>query len=262
MDDEVRRCWDDNADVWARHVRAGYDTYRDLYNNPAFIEFVGDLGTEAVLDAGCGEGFNTRLLAHRGAQMTGVDISARMIELAQTEEDHQPLGIRYEVASMSDLSVFADDTFDAVVSTLALMDCPDYEGAIREFWRVLCPQGMLAFSTIHPCFSYWLVREWEYDESGQPVAVRLGSYFQEIVHGAEWTFGAAPDRDEVEPFRTLYFHRTLASYFNALCNVGFCLEAVAEPRPTEAACRAEPRLRKHRLVVPGTLCVKARKEAV
>jgi len=30
-DNNVARCWNGNAEVWARHVRAGYDTYRNLY---------------------------------------------------------------------------------------------------------------------------------------------------------------------------------------------------------------------------------------
>ncbi len=128
MEDEVRRRWDDNAEVWARHVRAGYDTYRELYNNPAFFDFVGDLSGQSVLDASCGEGFNTRLLAQCGAQVTGIDISARMIELAQAEEEREPLAIGYEIASVSDLSIFANETFDAVVSTMTLTDSADYEG--------------------------------------------------------------------------------------------------------------------------------------
>jgi len=139
QDDEVARCWDENAEVWARHVRAGYDTYRDLYNNPAFFDFVGDLSGQLVLDAGCGEGHNTRLLAQQGAKMVGIDIAPRMIELAREEEERAPLGIRYGVASVSDLAVLADETFDAVVSTMALMDCADHERAVREFWRVLRP---------------------------------------------------------------------------------------------------------------------------
>jgi len=35
-------------------------------NNPAFLAFVGDLRGKQVLDAGCGEGYNTRLLARQG----------------------------------------------------------------------------------------------------------------------------------------------------------------------------------------------------
>ncbi len=89
---------------------------------PSFFEFMGDLSGKTVLDAGCGEGHNTRLLARSGARMTGVDISERMIELARREEQSEALGIRYEVASFSDLSLFDDAAFDVVVSSMALMD--------------------------------------------------------------------------------------------------------------------------------------------
>jgi SAM-dependent methyltransferase len=108
---EVARYWDENANVWADHVRQGWDAYREYFNNPAFFEFMGDLNGKTVLDAGCGEGYNTRLLARSGARMTGVDISEKMIELARQEERREPLGIRYEVASFCDLSLFDDASF-------------------------------------------------------------------------------------------------------------------------------------------------------
>lgn len=258
-DKDVAECWDKNAEVWARHVRAGYDKYRDLYNNPAFFEFVGDVEGLSVLDAGCGEGYNTRLFAQRGARMTGVDISAKMIELARAEEQRNPLGIRYEVASMSDLSLFRDETFDAVISTMALMDCADYDGAVRESWRVLKPGSLFAFSICHPCFTY-AISDWDYDESGEVVGIRLGDYFQEGSYIERWKFGAAPASEQVEPFTIIYFNRTLAEFINPLCASGFLIEAIAEPRPTEEACRSDSRLWKHR-IVPQTLCVKARKRA-
>jgi ubiquinone/menaquinone biosynthesis C-methylase UbiE len=258
-DNEVARCWDGNAEVWAKHVRAGYDTYRDLYNNPAFFEFVGDLSGRIVLDAGCGEGYNTRQFAQRGAKMTGVDISPKMIQLARAEEEREPLGISYEVASTNELSTFADETFDVIVSTMALMDCADYGAAIIEFWRLLKYDGLLAFNICHPCFTNAL-RGWECNESGQIVGIRLGDYFQEGDYVERWKFGAAPEseRQKVEPFTVIYFHRTLADFINPLCAAGFKIEAIVEPRPTEEACQAYPSLRKHQLV-PQTLCVKARK---
>jgi len=32
---EVARYWDDNANLWANHVRQGWDAYREYFNNPA-----------------------------------------------------------------------------------------------------------------------------------------------------------------------------------------------------------------------------------
>ena len=193
--------------------------------------------------------------------MTGVDISTKMIELARGEEKREPMGIRYEVASISDLSMFADETFDAVVSTMALMDCADYDVAVREFWRVLRPGGLLAFNICHPCFTNSL-RGWERDENGEAVGIRLGDYFREGSYEERWRFSSAPEseRQKVEPFTVIYFYRTLADFINPLCAAGFRIEAMIEPRPTDEACQVNPSLRKHQLI-PQSLCVKARKIA-
>src|SRR5262247_1106113 len=111
---DVARYWDANAGPWAAEVRQGHDVAREWLNNPAFLDFVGDLRGRDVLDAGCGEGYNTRLLAGAGARLTGIDLSERMIELATAEERRAPLGIRYLRTSYAELGMLADASFDAV----------------------------------------------------------------------------------------------------------------------------------------------------
>jgi ubiquinone/menaquinone biosynthesis C-methylase UbiE len=257
-DKDVAQCWDANAQVWTRQVRAGYDVFRELMNNPAFFALVGDLDGKQVLDAGCGEGHNTRLFARQGAKLCGVDISAEMIAQAQAQEQAEPLGIDYRVGSIAKMDEFADASFDVVVSTMALMDCADYAGAVREFWRVLRPGGMLAFNICHPCFTYE-IRDWDYDENGEVIGVRLGNYFRRDACVERWKFSTAPEAEITEPFQIIYFNRTLADYINPLGEVGFRIEAIAEPRPTDEACAKVPSLKRHQLA-PQTLCVKARKD--
>src|SRR5262244_1119228 len=150
-EDDVARYWDANAGPWADEVRQGHDVAREWLNNPAFLAFVGDLRDRDVLDAGCGEGYNTRLLARAGARMTGVDISERMIALAEDEERAAPLGIRYVCTPYTRLEMFPAGSFDAVASFMALMDGPAFDQAMGEIFRVLRPGGMLTFSITHPC---------------------------------------------------------------------------------------------------------------
>ena len=81
--DEVARLWDGNAESWAKHVKEGWDITRDYYQIPAFLEFIGDISGLRILDAGCGEGTNTRAFARMGADLTGIDLSEKMINIAQ-----------------------------------------------------------------------------------------------------------------------------------------------------------------------------------
>jgi SAM-dependent methyltransferase len=191
--------------------------------------------------------------------MTGVDIAEGMIARAREAEIADHLGINYEAASITDMSIFGDRHFDAAFSTMALMDCADYPGAVAELYRVLKPGGMLAFSILHPCFVFDMgAREWIRDENGDPCALKLGDYFRRGVGEESWCFGSAPETEDVEPFNVIYFDRTLSDYLNPLCETGFIIEVIAEPYPSEEACEAEPRLRKHQLV-PISLMVRARR---
>src|ERR1043165_2781716 len=96
---EAGRLWNESAESWTRLARAGYDVYRDHLNTPAFFAMLPNVAGLSGLDIGCGEGFNTRLLAERGARMNAIDISPVFISHAQQEETATPRGIAYQVAS-------------------------------------------------------------------------------------------------------------------------------------------------------------------
>lgn len=254
----VRQCWNENADTWAEHVRKGWDSYREYFNNPAFLRFLGDVKGKTILDAGCGEGYNTRILARAGARMAGVDISDRMVDLAKESEMSDPLGIQYEVAPFASLSMFPDESFDAVVSTMALMDSPDFEGAISELHRVLKPECDLVFSILHPCFQAGTVRR-ATDEAGNTVGLVVNRYFSDLPEIERWKFSKAPEANLAEPFAVPRFPRTLSGYINPLMEAGFALQKVEEPRPTEDACLQHPWLRVFNEHAAMLLYVRARK---
>src|SRR5262249_3592636 len=109
--EEVGRFWNDNADVWTKMARDGFEVYTDLLNTLSFFAMLLDVVGLSGLDIGCGECHNTRLLSQRRALVTAIDISEVFIAHAEQEEERDPLGIDYRVASAVELP-FADDTFD------------------------------------------------------------------------------------------------------------------------------------------------------
>ena len=87
---EVSKYWNGNSAVWAEQVRKGFDVYREVLNNPSIFQLIGKVEGKTLLDAGCGEGHNTRKLATLGANVVGIDLSSKMIQLAQEEERLHP----------------------------------------------------------------------------------------------------------------------------------------------------------------------------
>jgi len=256
---EVAAQWDRNADVWAEQVRNRWDIFREYWNNPAFLEFAGDLSGKTVLDAGCGEGHNTRMFARRGARITGVDLSAKMIEFARAEELREPLGIRYERASFTDLANFNTNSFDAVISTMALMDGPDFPAAMREIARVIRPGGTLAYSILHPCFAT-KGYGWLRDDSGRAIKFTVADYFNDEAWIDHWKFGHAPNTEQVEEFAIPRFDRKLSDYINPVIVAGLRLEEIREPRAPESACALYPEaFRKFRDHIALFLYVRASK---
>lgn len=162
-----------------------------------------------------------------------------MIRHARQTECREPLGIRYEITSFSDLSRFEDGSFDTVVSTMALMDGPDYARALKELFRVLRPHGDLFFSISHPCF---MTRGfgWVRNENDEPVKLTVSDYFRRRPYAERWTFSQLPTDQAVEPFSVPNFPRTLSEYLNTLIETGFVLKKIYEPRPSANTCPAVP----------------------
>ncbi len=257
----VGDCWNGNAEAWTKLARAGYDVYRDQLNTPAFLAMLPPVDGQTGLDLGCGEGHNTRLIAKRGARMTGLDLAEIFIRHAREEEQRAPLGITYHHASAVELP-YAKESFDFAVGCMSLMDIPETSQVLEEAWRVLRPGGFLQFSILHPCFNPPHRRNCR-DEEQRTTAIEVGDYFVETAGRIdEWIFGTAPLalRQRLPVFRVPRFHRPISSWFNLLLAAGFVLERCEEPRPSDETVLAYPSLQDAQ-VVAYFLHVRVRKPA-
>jgi SAM-dependent methyltransferase len=246
---EVGRYWNGNAEAWTRLSRAGYDVYRDHLNTPAFLEMLPDINGLRGLDIGCGEGHNTRLLARRGARVTGIDIAEVFVRHAAATEGEEPLGIAYKVASAVELP-YADASFDFATGFMSFMDIPENDLVLKEAYRVLKPGGFLQFSISHPCYDTAHRRNLR-DEQGLTYAFEVGGYFHNLDgHVSEWIFGAAPPeaREGVPRFKTPRFTHTISEWLNMLIEAGFLLERVEEPMPSDEVVRRCPDLQDAQVV--------------
>ncbi|MCW5979376.1 MAG: methyltransferase domain-containing protein [Bryobacteraceae bacterium] len=97
--DEVRDFWNRVADEWRIQVGASGDSNRMLNSDPVLWAFAGSVHGLRVLDAGCGAGYLSKQLSDRGAIVTDIDISTRMIEVARGDYPH----IDFRIDSCSEL---------------------------------------------------------------------------------------------------------------------------------------------------------------
>jgi 2-polyprenyl-3-methyl-5-hydroxy-6-metoxy-1,4-benzoquinol methylase len=176
--------------------------------NPAIFSLLGHAQGKTILDAGCGQGYLCRLLARRGAHVTGIEPSEAFYTYALHREQTEQLGIRY---IQVDLSTWAPvpNSFDFVIANMVFMDIPDFEPALKNCIAALKSTGGLIFSILHPCFeeggSAWKGKGY----------VEVRDYFQE--RAIKQSYGH-------------FIHRPLSTYLNSVIQAGCLLQRVIEPQ--------------------------------
>ena len=102
-------------------------------------------GGERVLDVATGPGGVAIRAARRGADVTGVDIAPRLLEVARTAAAGAP--IRFDVGDAQDLP-YADATFDVITSCFGAIFAPDHSAVAHELARVT--RGRLGLTAWRP----------------------------------------------------------------------------------------------------------------
>jgi 2-polyprenyl-3-methyl-5-hydroxy-6-metoxy-1,4-benzoquinol methylase len=225
----TREAWERNAAFWDQAMGDGNRWNLQLIR-PAVERALGlDSGWE-VLDAGCGNGQISRWLADKGARVTGFDFSAPVVQLARERSAAYQGRVEFLVLDGTDkeaLLSLGQGRFDAVVSTMVLMDMAAIEPLIEAAYALLKPNGRFVFSVPHPCFntSYTtlLVERTEGDD-GNPrtdYAVRVARYKTAAVSRGIAMLG--------QPEVQYYFNRPLEMLFAAFFERGFALDYLEEP---------------------------------
>lgn len=186
-----------------------------------------DLTGKRVLDLGCGFGWHCRYAAdHGAAQVVGVDSSERMLEKAR-RDSHSP-AITYLQQTIED-SEFAPESFDFVLSSLALHYVEDLGTVLAKVYEWLVPGGHVLISMEHPVFTAEGSEQWVRDSEGKIDHWPVDDYF--VEGWRETTFLGSTVRK---------YHRTLTSDVAAVLKAGFTLESCVEPQPSEELLPSMP----------------------
>jgi ubiquinone/menaquinone biosynthesis C-methylase UbiE len=185
----------------------------------------GDVNGLDVVDIGCGEGRFCRMLAERGAQVSGIDPTDSFVEMAKAKHSDGDYRIGF-----AETLPYPDQAFDLAISYLVLLDVEDYRAAIAEMVRVLKPGGKAVVANIQ-AFVTSRVDPWIVDESGKRLYLAVDNYFEERADIIEWN-----------DISIINYHRPLSAYMDAFIDQGLRLARFLEPVASEESVKEFPGL--------------------
>lgn len=100
-----------------------------------------------ILDAGCGEGVLSLILAARGAEVIGMDISKPNIVAANERAKRDGITNVSFLVGDAEALPFPDNSFDLVVSSHVLEHIPDFDKGLTEIMRVTKLRAVIAIPT-------------------------------------------------------------------------------------------------------------------
>ncbi len=229
-----------------KQLRGREANANNLFEIPALFSLLPDLTGCKILDLGCGFGDHCTEFVNRGAaQVTGIDLSEKMLEIAR-KENNDPK-ITYLHMPMEEISCL-EGPFDLVVSSLAFHYVEDFAGVVASVFRLLSPGGHFVFSQENPlCTCHSGGNRWTRDETGQKIYLNLADYGKEGERESTWFV------DNVKKY-----HRTFSSIVNTLIEQGFSLEKMIEPLPSAQLLEQYPEY-KDLFHKPDFLLIKGRK---
>lgn len=198
------------------------------YERPSFLALLPAAAGKRILDLGCGVGQLANYLAQQGAaDVVGVDLSERMLELARADYAHPKL--TFARASMEE-AAFPPNRFDLVVSSFAFHYVADFGDLARRIARWLAPDGNLVFSNEHPVYlSRGTSEGWVKDADGKALYWALDRYGDEGLREENWITEGIQK-----------YHRMISTILNDLTDAGLVVERVVEPMPDEEMLRRRP----------------------
>ena len=175
---------------------------------------------KTVLDLGCGYGWHCRYAAEQGAKaVLGIDLSEKMLESAAWRT--RSAAVTYRLCGIEDYE-YPENTWDCVISNLALHYIADLDTIFRKIYKTLKPGGTLLFNIEHPSFTAGVDQDWIYSEDGKNTLLADRSVFHAGRAGHKF-----PRLHRKKQ------HHTLQQILMGVLNSGFTLKAVEEAVPPE-----------------------------
>ncbi|KGX88991.1 class I SAM-dependent methyltransferase [Pontibacillus litoralis] len=141
---EVKKKWDSNVTFWSERSRSMWENGSRATIAPFFAKHVPS--TSSIADVGCGDGYGSYKLNQAGYDVTGIDLSPKMIEHASQVAQER---LKFQVGDLEALP-FADEAFDAVIAINSIEWTESPCAVLKELKRVVKPAGYVCVGLLGP----------------------------------------------------------------------------------------------------------------
>lgn len=120
--------------------------------NPLRLEYIDNLASlkgKRVLDVGCGGGILSESMYFKGAEVVGIDLSERALNVAKLHQLESGAKVSYQLVPVEQLATEQPASFDVVTCMEMLEHVPDPASVVEACARLVKPGGSVFFSTIN-----------------------------------------------------------------------------------------------------------------
>jgi 2-polyprenyl-6-hydroxyphenyl methylase/3-demethylubiquinone-9 3-methyltransferase len=114
-----------------------------------YIERTVSLAGKQALDVGCGGGILSEAMARAGAQVLGIDLSQRVLDVAELHALEGKVAVEYRAVAAEDLAQERPAAFDVVTCMEMLEHVPDPAASVAALAALAKPGGTVIVSTLN-----------------------------------------------------------------------------------------------------------------
>ncbi len=231
--------YDSIADLFIAHV-AKPDSWNNLYERPYILGKLPVVRGKNVLDLGCSTGFYTEYALEKGADVTAIDASRKLLDRLTSILESPKLTLHCADISRP-MPFLESESFDLIIASLVIDYIKNWDSLLAELYRVVKRGGQLIICTHHPFEGF--------------LHMKPESYYEFKL--VEDTWGA----HSITPFKTRYYIRPLGEVLRPMLQSKFIIESIEEMLPDEGLQETHPKLYKRLMERPGFLYIVLEKPA-